>query len=270
MSGAAAVQSLVTEGDPEREATLGQQAGIVTAANAAVSGHGDGGAHAALPGVLGRRAGRRAGHRPERRRRSSTRTRGGRAGRQRRGCRSTSTRGAPRPGSPTSAAAPLASSSGPLSRSPRAGRSPARRSAVAAARARSRARADDAGRRRPAAVGDRLPAVAGRQRPAARARRVPAARRRSSARRTRTPTCRRCASGRSSPPTSRSPSPTRGSRTTRWCGSTRRSPGSPATRYDEAVGRNCRFLQGPATDPRAVAEIRGALAEQRTGHRRRC
>jgi PAS domain S-box-containing protein len=33
--------------------------------------------------------------------------------------------------------------------------------------------------------------------------------------------------------------------------------------YDEAVGHNCRFLQGPATDPDAVAEIRGALAEQR-------
>jgi PAS domain S-box-containing protein len=34
--------------------------------------------------------------------------------------------------------------------------------------------------------------------------------------------------------------------------------------YDEAVGRNCRFLQGPATDPAAVAEITAALAEQRT------
>ena len=33
---------------------------------------------------------------------------------------------------------------------------------------------------------------------------------------------------------------------------------------DEVVGRNCRFLQGPATDPAAVAEIRAALAEQRT------
>jgi PAS domain S-box-containing protein len=33
---------------------------------------------------------------------------------------------------------------------------------------------------------------------------------------------------------------------------------------DEAVGRNCRFLQGPATDPAAVAEIRSALSEQRT------
>ena len=30
------------------------------------------------------------------------------------------------------------------------------------------------------------------------------------------------------------------------------------------MGRNCRFLQGPATDPDAVAEIRTALAEQRT------
>ena len=38
------------------------------------------------------------------------------------------------------------------------------------------------------------------------------------------------------------------------------------TGYDaeEVVGRNCRFLQGPATDPAAVAEIRDALAEQRT------
>src|SRR4051794_2460558 len=34
--------------------------------------------------------------------------------------------------------------------------------------------------------------------------------------------------------------------------------------YDEAVGRNCRFLQGPATDPATVAEIRGALEERRT------
>ncbi|WP_245160967.1 SpoIIE family protein phosphatase [Blastococcus sp. CT_GayMR16] len=33
---------------------------------------------------------------------------------------------------------------------------------------------------------------------------------------------------------------------------------------DEAVGRNCRFLQGPATDPAAVAEIRAALQERRT------
>ncbi|WP_243697598.1 SpoIIE family protein phosphatase [Geodermatophilus obscurus] len=29
--------------------------------------------------------------------------------------------------------------------------------------------------------------------------------------------------------------------------------------YEEAVGRNCRFLQGPATDPATVAEIRAAL-----------
>jgi len=33
--------------------------------------------------------------------------------------------------------------------------------------------------------------------------------------------------------------------------------------YDEAVGRNCRFLQGPATAPDAVAQIRAALAEER-------
>src|SRR4051812_38742992 len=33
---------------------------------------------------------------------------------------------------------------------------------------------------------------------------------------------------------------------------------------EEAVGRNCRFLQGPATDPEAVASIRTALAERRT------
>jgi len=33
---------------------------------------------------------------------------------------------------------------------------------------------------------------------------------------------------------------------------------------EEAVGRNCRFLQGPATDPRAVADIRAAVAEART------
>ena len=33
--------------------------------------------------------------------------------------------------------------------------------------------------------------------------------------------------------------------------------------YGEAVGRNCRFLQGPATDPGTVAEIRTALRERR-------
>jgi PAS domain S-box-containing protein len=33
---------------------------------------------------------------------------------------------------------------------------------------------------------------------------------------------------------------------------------------EEAVGRNCRFLQGPATDPAAVAQIRAALEERRT------
>lgn len=31
----------------------------------------------------------------------------------------------------------------------------------------------------------------------------------------------------------------------------------------EVLGRNCRFLQGPATDPAAMAEIRAALAESR-------
>ncbi|WP_084267490.1 histidine kinase famiy protein [Azohydromonas lata] len=37
------------------------------------------------------------------------------------------------------------------------------------------------------------------------------------------------------------------------------------TGYDEAqvLGRNCRFLQGPDTDPDAVAEVREALAEHR-------
>ncbi|SFP65947.1 PAS domain S-box-containing protein [Geodermatophilus dictyosporus] len=33
--------------------------------------------------------------------------------------------------------------------------------------------------------------------------------------------------------------------------------------YEESVGRNCRFLQGPATDRAAVAEIRAALAAER-------
>ncbi|PRY38532.1 PAS domain S-box-containing protein [Geodermatophilus tzadiensis] len=33
--------------------------------------------------------------------------------------------------------------------------------------------------------------------------------------------------------------------------------------YEESVGRNCRFLQGPSTDRAAVAEIRDALAAQR-------
>jgi sigma-B regulation protein RsbU (phosphoserine phosphatase) len=31
----------------------------------------------------------------------------------------------------------------------------------------------------------------------------------------------------------------------------------------EVLGRNCRFLQGPGTDPAAVAEIRAAVAEER-------
>lgn len=30
---------------------------------------------------------------------------------------------------------------------------------------------------------------------------------------------------------------------------------------DQVLGRNCRFLQGPQTDPRAVAKIRTAIAE---------
>jgi PAS domain S-box-containing protein len=34
--------------------------------------------------------------------------------------------------------------------------------------------------------------------------------------------------------------------------------------HDEAVGRNCRFLQGPATDPAAVEEIRAAIGDRRT------
>jgi PAS domain S-box-containing protein len=34
--------------------------------------------------------------------------------------------------------------------------------------------------------------------------------------------------------------------------------------YGEAVGRNCRFLQGPATSADAIAEIRQAVADQRT------
>jgi PAS domain S-box-containing protein len=33
---------------------------------------------------------------------------------------------------------------------------------------------------------------------------------------------------------------------------------------DEVVGRNCRFLQGPATEPEAVEEIRRAIADRRT------
>ena len=32
---------------------------------------------------------------------------------------------------------------------------------------------------------------------------------------------------------------------------------------DESIGRNCRFLQGPDTDPAAVAEIRAAVEEER-------
>ena len=30
---------------------------------------------------------------------------------------------------------------------------------------------------------------------------------------------------------------------------------------DQVLGRNCRFLQGPATDPRAVQKIRQAIAD---------
>jgi PAS domain S-box-containing protein len=33
---------------------------------------------------------------------------------------------------------------------------------------------------------------------------------------------------------------------------------------EEALGRNCRFLQGPETDPKAVEAIRAALAAQTT------
>ncbi|MGH1569442.1 PAS domain-containing protein [Methylobacterium sp. P31] len=32
---------------------------------------------------------------------------------------------------------------------------------------------------------------------------------------------------------------------------------------DEVLGRNCRFLQGPDTDPAAVALVRAAVAERR-------
>lgn len=33
---------------------------------------------------------------------------------------------------------------------------------------------------------------------------------------------------------------------------------------DEALGQNCRFLQGPETDPKAVEAIRAALAARTT------
>ena len=160
---------------------------------------------------------------------------------------------------------PLASSSGPLSAVAQ-GR-PVTGEAVRLAPGREHraaARADDDGARRPAALGDRLPAVAGRTATSSSRSWSSCSWTRWSRPTTPRPTSRRCASGPSSPPTSPSPSPTPASRTTRWSGSTRRSPGSPATRRDEAVGRNCRFLQGPATDPAAVAEIRAALAERRT------
>ncbi len=35
---------------------------------------------------------------------------------------------------------------------------------------------------------------------------------------------------------------------------------------DEIIGRNCRFLQGPDTDPKTVAKIRDAIAARRTFH----
>jgi PAS domain S-box-containing protein len=34
---------------------------------------------------------------------------------------------------------------------------------------------------------------------------------------------------------------------------------------DEIVGRNCRFLQGPDTDPAALARIRAAMQQARSG-----
>ncbi len=70
----------------------------------------------------------------------------------------------------------------------------------------------------------------------------------------------RCATGRSSRPGSPSRSATRAGRTTRWSSSTRPSSGRPATTGRRCSGRNCRFLQGPDTDPADVQRIREALA----------
>ena len=137
-----------------------------------------------------------------------------------------------------------------------------------AALARHQHRADRArrrpGGRRPAALGHRVPAVAGRQRRAARAGRVPAAGPAGATPTTRMPTCRRCASARSSPPTSRSPSPIRGSRTTRWSGSTRPSPGSPATRPRRSSAATAASCRGRRPTPPPWPRSATALAEQRT------
>jgi PAS domain-containing protein len=53
--------------------------------------------------------------------------------------------------------------------------------------------------------------------------------------------------------------------TTRWSSSTRPSSVPPATPTTSRVGRNCRFLQGPDTDPAAVEEVRRLLREQEHG-----
>jgi len=37
---------------------------------------------------------------------------------------------------------------------------------------------------------------------------------------------------------------------------------------DEVLGRNCRFLQGPNTDPTSISRIRSALADERPAVRR--
>ena len=182
----------------DAEAELGQQAGIVTAASAAVSGHA---ATARRARDAARRPRRRAGggarHRPDApsavvyantaavELAGNVRPAGGR---RHLGAAA---------GLTDLAGAPLASSSGPLSTVAQ-GR-PVTGEAVRLSpgtQHRAPARRRGPGRRRPAALGHRLPAVAGRQRRAARARRLPAARPAGPGRTTPTPTCRRCASGR--------------------------------------------------------------------------
>ena len=225
---------------------------LVSAASAVVSGSTEGGAPAALPWLGLRRAGRRPGDRPkgrhghlrQRARRSSWPATSA--------CRSTSTPGAPQAGLTDLAGAPLASTKRPAV----AGQPGAAGHGRGGAALPGREHRRGAGRRRragrSAALGDRLPAVAaqptrnswpsscscswtscGHRRPEG----LPAGAARP---------------GRSSPPTSPSRSPTRV------------EPDNPLVwvnpsfsritgySYEEAVGRNCRFRQGPATDVQAV------------------
>ena len=68
-----------------------------------------------------------------------------------------------------------------------------------------------------------------------------------------------CASAPSWPRACRSPWPTPGPTTCRSSSSTPPSRSTTGYAPEEALGRNCRFLQGPETDPAGPAAIRAAL-----------